>query len=160
MWSRAIIGLALVYLTGAVQFAMPAGAQTPPGLSPFRVPPDAATPPPPADTGRLEPSRKAPGPLYIPEQPGNALLVTEYLGRPVHGPDQQKIGTISNILIDISGRVTGFVIEVGGFLGIGTKEVAISFEAVIPVREDDRDLFLVEMTKAQLAAAPTFKRAK
>ena len=160
MRSRAVIGLAVVCLTAAVQFAMPAGAQTPPGPSPFTVPPDAAAPLPRADTDRLEPSRKAPGPLYIREQSGNALLVTEYLGRPVHGPDQQKIGTISNILTDISGRVTGFVIEVGGFLGIGTKEVAISFEAVIPVREDNRDVFLIEMTKAQLAAAPTFKRAK
>jgi len=56
--------------------------------------------------------------------------------------------------------VTGVVIDVGGFLGVGTKEVAISFEALFPVREDDQDVFLVEMTKAQLSAAPTFKRSR
>lgn len=148
-WLTAALSLAIVGVPSA------AAAQT----SPFRMPPGESSAPPP-DSGRLESSRKAPGPVYIPEQPGNALLVTEYLGRPVYGPDKQKIGTISNVLVDISGRAIGFVVEVGGFLGIGAKEVAISFEAVIPVREDHQDLFLVEMTKAQLAAAPAFKRSK
>ena len=142
-------------LAAAVAAAPAAHAQT----SPFRVPAETVSPTPP-NAARPEPSREAPGPVYIREQPGHALLVTEYLGRPVYGPEKQKIGTISNMLVDISGRVIGFVIEVGGFLGIGSKEVAISFEAVIPVREDGQDLFLVEMNKAQLTAAPAFKRAK
>jgi len=149
IWLTVAFGLAIAAVPPA------AIAQT----SPFQIPPGESSAPPP-DGGRLEPSRKTPRPVYIPEQPGNALLVTEYLGRPVYGPDKQKIGTISNVLVDISGRVTGFVVEVGGFLGIGAKEVAISFEAVIPVREDDQDFFLVEMTRAQLTAAPAFKRAK
>lgn len=109
--------------------------------------------------------REASGPptasaLYIPEQPGNALLVTEYLGRPVYGPGKQKVGMISNLLVDITGRVTGVVLDVGGVLGIGAKEVAINFEALFPVREDEEDAFLVEMTKAQLTAAPAFKRSR
>jgi len=40
------------------------------------------------------------------------------------------------------------------------KEIAISFEALFPVRENDRDAFLIEMSKAQLTAAPTFRRSK
>ena len=85
------------------------------------MPSEPALPAPFPDVGRPEPSRKAPRPPYITEQPGTVLLVTEYLGRPVYGPDKQKVGTISNLLVDISGRVTGFVTDVGGFLGIGSK---------------------------------------
>jgi hypothetical protein len=141
---------------GVVAVIGPAFAQT----SPFRLPPEQGSSAPPPGTLRESPGRPPPGALYIPEQPGSTLLVTEYLGRPVYGPDKQRVGTISNLLVDVTGRVTGIVLEVGGFLGLGGKEVAISFEALYPVHEDDQDLFLVEMNKAQLTAAPTFKRAK
>ena len=144
----------------AALLAAPADAQTSSASSPFRAPPEITAPSPPLEGGRPEPSRKTPGPVYIPEQPDTALLVTEYLGRPVYGPDKQKVGTISNLLVDISGRVTGLVLDVGGFLGIGAKEVAIGFETMTPVREDDRDMFLEELTKGQLAAALALKRSR
>lgn len=122
-------------------------------------PPGAITRPLPSDGGRPEPSRKRPGPLYIPEQPGTALLGSEYLRRPVYGSDKQQVGFISDLLVDISGHVTGFVLQVSDVVGVDGKEVAISFEGLIPVRENDRELFLVEVSKAQLASAPPFKRA-
>ena len=77
----------------------------------------------------------------------------------MHGPAKQKVGTISNLLVDTTGRVTGIVIDVGGFLEIGGKEMVIAFEALYPVVEDGREAFLVEMTKEQLAVAPPFKRS-
>jgi hypothetical protein len=136
-----------------------AQAQTP-VPSPFRLPGGQGSTATPLGTLREGPGPRTPGALYIPEQSGNKLLVTEYLGQAVYDPGKQKVGTISNLLVDTTGRVTGVVIDVGGFLGVGTKEVAISFEALFPVREDDQDAFLVEMTKAQLEAAPTFKRSR
>ena len=99
---------ALLVLLAAVG---PAFGQAPPGM--LR---EAPTPP-------------SPGALYLREKPGNALFATDYLGRAVHGPAKQKVGTISNLLVDTTGRVTGVVIDVGGFLGIGGKEIAIAFEA-------------------------------
>jgi len=97
--------------------------------------------------------------LYIGEQPGNTLLATEYIGRPVYGPSKQKVGTVTNLVVDTTGRVIGIVMDVGGFLGIGAKEITLAFEALYPVLEDDKEAFLVEMTKEQLAAAPGFKRS-
>ena len=110
--------------------------------SPFQTPPGGGAATPPGTLGEGSGPASA-GALSIQEQPGNALLVTEYLGRAVYGPDKQKVGTINNLLIDTTGRVVGAVLDVGGFLGIGTKEVAISFEALFPIREDDMDAFLV-----------------
>ena len=77
----------------------------------------------------------------------------------MHGPGKQKVGTIANLLVDTTGRVIGVVIEVGGFLGIGSKKIAIAFEAVFPIMEEGKEAFLVEMSKDQLASAPAFKRA-
>jgi PRC-barrel domain len=151
----------LVFAFMAVLGLAPAEAQDPsPAPSPFRLPGGHGPVAPPPGTLREGSGPRMPGALYIPEQPGNTLLVTEYLGQAVYGPGKQKVGTISNLLVDTTGRATGVVLDVGGFLGIGTKEVAISFEALFPVREDDQDAFLVEMTRAQLEAAPTFKRSR
>jgi hypothetical protein len=148
-------------LTASVLCVMAAGATAPAlgQVSPFRAPPGQGSAPP-AGTLRESPAPTGPGLLYIPEQPGNALLVTEFLGRAVYGPGKQKVGTVTNLLVDTTGRVIGVVLEVGGVLGIGAKEVAISFEALYPVREDDQEAFVVEMTKAQLTAAPAFKRSR
>jgi PRC-barrel domain len=140
--------------------AAPTAAQEPPARDPFRAPPTAGSPAAPPDTLRERSGPVPPGALYIAEQPGNALLVTEYLGRSVYGPDKQKVGSISNLLVDTTGRIIGVVLDVGGFLGFGAKEVAISFEALFPVRENDEEAFLVEMSKAQLTAAPAFKRSR
>lgn len=98
--------------------------------------------------------------LYIAEQPGNTLLASDYIGRNVYGPAKQKVGTVTNLLVDTTGRVVGIVMDVGGFLGIGAKEIALAFEALFPVLEDDKEAFFVEMTKEQLAAAPPFKRSR
>jgi len=81
---------------------------------------------------REAPAPPAPGSLYIVEKPSTTLLATEYLGRAVQGPDKQKVGTINDLLVDTTGRVIGVVIDVGGFLGIGGKEIAIAFEALFP----------------------------
>src|SRR5688572_33232798 len=109
--------------------------------SSFRAPPGQSAAPPPG-TLREGSGPPAPGALYIVEQPGNTLLATEYIGRSVQEPGNQLVGTVSNLLVDRTGRVTGIVIDVCGFLGFGAKEIAIAFEAIYPVREDGRETLL------------------
>jgi hypothetical protein len=52
------------------------------------------------------------------------------VGIAVYGPDDKKIGTIKDILIAHDGAARSVVIGVGGFLGIGTKDVAVPFSAL------------------------------
>jgi hypothetical protein len=136
----------------------PALAQAPPGGSFRPMAPDGAVVPAPGEI-REGPSPPGSRGLYIVEQPGNTLLATAYLGRSVHGPGGQRVGTVSNLLVDTTGRITGIVIDVGGILGFGAKEIAIAFEALFPVLEDGKEMFIVEMTSDQLTAAPAFKRS-
>ena len=46
------------------------------------------------------------------------------------GPNEEKIGAISEVLVDHSGDAQAAVIGVGGFLGIGQKDVAIPFKTL------------------------------
>jgi hypothetical protein len=151
--STTLANTALAFVVGIA--AAPARAQAP--TEPSQAQSDAESPPAPGVVreGALPPGSAR---LYIAEQPGNTLLASDYIGRNVYGPAKQKVGTVTNLLVDTTGRVVGIVMDVGGFLGIGA--IALAFEALFPVLEDDKEAFFVEMTKEQLAAAPAFKRSR
>jgi sporulation protein YlmC with PRC-barrel domain len=55
---------------------------------------------------------------------------SKLVGVDVYGSDNTKIGDINEVLVDRSGQVKAIVIGVGGFLGIGEKNVAISWDKV------------------------------
>src|ERR1700694_757943 len=63
---------------------------------------------------------KAPVAGHILVQDANTILAKELIGQTVYAPDKAKIGSISDLILSKDGRtVEGFVIGVGGFLGIG-----------------------------------------
>ncbi len=61
------------------------------------------------------------------EMQPNLMRGSRLMGVDVYGSDNQKIGDIDEVLLDRDGRVHAVVIGIGGFLGIGQKDVAISF---------------------------------
>jgi sporulation protein YlmC with PRC-barrel domain len=56
--------------------------------------------------------------------------VTNFYKQNVYDPSDNKIGGVDDILIDKEGRVTAVIIGVGGFLGMGEKDVALPFSSV------------------------------
>ena len=53
--------------------------------------------------------------------PGNALTVTDWYKQDVYDPNNNKIGQISDVLVDKSGKISTLIIGVGGFLGAGRE---------------------------------------
>jgi sporulation protein YlmC with PRC-barrel domain len=92
------------------------------------------------------------------QKPGE-WLATRLRGTSVLGSDGVKIGSVDDILIDRSGSIKALVIGVGGFLGIGAKDVAIPFKQfqVVAGTEGKADVLTLSMTKDQLADAQDFK---
>ena len=62
--------------------------------------------------------------------PSESWTITNYYKQAVYDPKESKIGDIDDVLIDKSGKVTGLVVGVGGFLGAGEKDVIVPFTAV------------------------------
>jgi sporulation protein YlmC with PRC-barrel domain len=56
--------------------------------------------------------------------------VTNFYKQNVYDPSDNKIGDVDDVLIDKEGRVTAMIIGVGGFLGMGEKNVAVPFSSV------------------------------
>ena len=87
-------------------------------------------------------------------------LATKFKGTDVLGSDNQKIGDVSDILFDKSGKIEAFVVSVGGFLGVGSKEVALapsSFD-VVPGQNGSADKLKLSATKDELQQAQNFAR--
>jgi sporulation protein YlmC with PRC-barrel domain len=95
----------------------------------------------------------------ITAQKPDEWLATRLRGTSVLGSDSVKIGSVDDILLDRNGSIKALVIGVGGFLGIGAKDVAIPFKQfqVVPGTEGKADVLTLSMTKDQLADAEEFK---
>jgi sporulation protein YlmC with PRC-barrel domain len=55
---------------------------------------------------------------------------SKLIGVGIYGPDNEKVGDVNEVLVDRKGQMQAIVVGVGGFLGIGEKDVAIPFGEV------------------------------
>ena len=62
--------------------------------------------------------------------PSNATTVTTYYKQNVYDPSDSEIGEIVDVLVGNEGKIDAFIVSVGGFLGMDSKDVAIPFNAV------------------------------
>jgi sporulation protein YlmC with PRC-barrel domain len=88
--------------------------------------------------------------------PNESWTVSNYYKQSVYDPKQSKIGDVDDVLVDKSGKVTGLVIGVGGFLGAGEKDVIVPFTAVKTSKKDDKWWLTLDQTKDDLKNAPGF----
>jgi sporulation protein YlmC with PRC-barrel domain len=78
------------------------------------------------------------------------------LGQPVYNDKLEKVGTIDDIIIAPDKAVSYAIIGAGGFLGLGTHDVAVP---VSKFKLVDKKLVLPGATKESLEASPAFKYA-
>jgi sporulation protein YlmC with PRC-barrel domain len=92
--------------------------------------------------------------------PTDSWTVTNYYKQSVYDPKESKIGDVDDVLVDKSGKVTGLVIGVGGFLGAGEKDVIVPFTAVKTEKKNDKWWLTLDQSKDDLKNAPGFKYDK
>ena len=157
--------VAVLMGTAAIAQTTPAPAPTT-TEAPATAPADAATPAEvtaaPVDTGAAqttdvnEPWDMSAG--YVAADTDN--LGTRLIGQPVFstaGDDAEEIGSISDLVFSESGQIEAVVIGVGGFLGIGEKNVAVDFDALeFTLAADNTERWVLPTTAEALTTAPDF----
>ncbi len=124
-------------LLGTTLIAAPALAQTTQPTGSTTAPPAGSTPAPSAGDrsfGANEPARMDTGNWMTQEQPGQ-WRASRLEGLDIYNQNNEKIGDISELLVDSSGKIHAVVVGVGGFLGIGERDVAIPFDQIKLVNE-------------------------
>ena len=95
---------------------------------------------------------------YATAQTATDWRSSKIVGLNVYNAKNEKIGDINDLIIDAKGAVSYAVVGVGGFLGIGEKNVAIEFSSLKISRDKDgKPTAMVDSTKEALTAAPAFK---
>jgi PRC-barrel domain len=80
------------------------------------------------------------------------------LGRDVRSPTDEGMGRIVDVIVDKTGTVRAAVIDFGGFLGVGSRKIVVEWNALHFGRVNNKgDSITLELTKAQVAAAPEYK---
>lgn len=117
--------------TTAIGFAMLGSAALAQGTAPTPAPGAPATAPAPGVTAPAT----APAPANTAANEQNLAgqgkwRVSKLMGVDIYGPDDAKVGDVTEVLLNKEGQVEMITIGVGGFLGIGSKDVAIPFSQV------------------------------
>jgi sporulation protein YlmC with PRC-barrel domain len=81
------------------------------------------------------------------------LRASQIIGSTVYDVQNRNIGSVKDIVLDRDGRVTAVVVDVGAFLGIGGKYVAVSLNDL----KTDNDRLTLNRSKEQLQAAQSYQ---
>jgi hypothetical protein len=134
-----LIAVSLAALSAASQAQNDANAPPP---SQQKSTPSQAAPPPPPPSVTIIGARDAHG----------------VLGRDVRSPTDEDMGHIVDVIVDRVGMVRAAVIDFGGFLGVGSRRIAVDWNALHFGRIANKsDSITLELTKDQVTAAPEYK---
>jgi PRC-barrel domain len=86
--------------------------------------------------------------------PEDAMAI---LGHNVDGPDGKDIGRLVDVLVSLDGQPQAAVIDFGGFLGVGSRKIAVRWSALHFAPGDAKHPVTVELTPDQIKGAPEYK---
>ncbi|HEX5230989.1 MAG TPA: PRC-barrel domain-containing protein [Bradyrhizobium sp.] len=126
------------------------------------APPPAANPQPPVQQQTATPP-VTPAPPAPPAPPASVTIIGAkeahgVLGRDVRSAKNEDMGHIVDVIVDRSGSPRAAIIDFGGFLGVGSRKIAVDWNALRFGRVADKsDAITLELTKDQVKAAPEYK---
>ena len=147
--ARTALIVAIVMPMAALQAALADDTKAPANAAPAAAP---ALPPAPAQP-------PATPPTAVTVFPGHD--VQGILGREVLSSTGENMGRIVDVLVDLSGRVRAAIIDFGGFLGVGSRKIAVEWDAMHfpPPTQADAKISL-DLTRDQVKAAPEYQDGK
>lgn len=94
------------------------------------------------------------------ELPADKMTAEELVGSNVYGANDADVGEVGDVLLTQDGKIDAYVIDVGGFLGIGAKQVAVGADNLSFLTDADGNKYLyTTFTKEQLEAQPAYDEA-
>lgn len=85
------------------------------------------------------------------------VYASKVAGLSVVNNANDSVGKIGEVLLDPSGKVSGVIVDVGGFLGIGTHPVKLGWNQIKLVNQDGTLRAVVNLSKDALKQMPEYK---
>jgi sporulation protein YlmC with PRC-barrel domain len=171
--------LTVVAFAGSLMFSTAAFAQTTTGVDPaciikntdgtetvdktkcpdgMKVGAGDATTAAPDSTASTTPMTKS---LIVPPESfsgASVISANDFIGKRVYARSGEDIGEVNDLIMTGNGGIQAVVLGVGGFLGMGEKDVAVSMAAIDMTKDGDTVRLVVDGTKDQFTAAPAYDR--
>ena len=96
------------------------------------------------------------------EMPMDQILAEDLIGTTVYGANEETVGEIGDVVLSTEGegQIDAVLVDVGGFLGIGEKQVAIGMDKLTFMQDENENRYLyTNFTKEQLEAQPAYDEA-
>jgi pyruvate/2-oxoglutarate dehydrogenase complex dihydrolipoamide acyltransferase (E2) component len=138
----------------------PATDPTPAPVAPSEAPAAAPTPspaPPQAVTPPPAPPEKAPAAVKVLER----AEIQGVLGREVRSKTGENMGRIVEVIVDrTTGQARAAIIDFGGFLGVGSRKIAVAWNALQFATDQNSERITLELTRDQVKDAPDYKEGR
>src|SRR6516164_10225838 len=82
------------------------------------------------------------------------------LGKEVHSPSDQAMGRVVDLLIDATGQPRAAIIDFGGFLGVGTRKIAIDWNSLRFDAGDPKKAVVADLDRDEIKAVPEYKDSR
>ena len=89
-----------------------------------------------------------------------SVNASKLIGVEVKSPDDDKVGDIGEVVLDKGGEVQGVVVDVGGFLGLGSRPVLLNWKDVTLTDKEGEFAAVVNITKDRLEQMPVYDSSK
>jgi sporulation protein YlmC with PRC-barrel domain len=111
-----------------------------------------------AQAPQSAPRQSGPAAQTLTSIPANSATVNHWYKQNVYDSSNNKVGEIMDVLMDREGKATALIIGVGGFLGMGEKDVAVPFNAVqVTTKDNNKNYLVMNASKDALKSAKGFK---
>lgn len=95
---------------------------------------------------------------YMTSLMASGMQSSDLIGAKVKTTGNEDVGPVDDLIIDKNGQVVAIVVGVGGFLGMGEKDVAIRWNDVARSGGSDELVLLIDVTREDMRSAPEFKK--
>jgi hypothetical protein len=79
------------------------------------------------------------------------------LGKEIHTSSGETLGSITDVLVEADGSVRAAVVDLGGFLGVGVRKIAVAWSALHFIQGKSTLSAVLDMSKDQLRVAPEYR---
>jgi sporulation protein YlmC with PRC-barrel domain len=86
------------------------------------------------------------------------LLASDIYKANVYDPSENKIGDVTDLIIDSNANVTAAIVGVGGFIGVGQKDVMIPFKDLMISTRNGKNWLTLNRTKDELKMLPAYDK--
>jgi PRC-barrel domain len=116
--------------------------------------------------GQTQTEPPAQQPATAPDVPPSVTILNNHdvegvLGREVLSAADENMGRIVDVIVDRGGKVHAAIIDFGGFLGVGSRKIAVDWSALhFPPSAQPGARVTLELTRDQVKAAPEYQEGK